>query len=290
MYSRRRGTGALHGTLKRRSLCPFTCEPSPRRKRPREFACRSQEVCGHHHRAARERDADPGRELDALGRERRERERRERIVRDLGRHQPVEARRLGRPRRGRDGAPVVQGDRWCRRASRASGLPRRRRVYGAGPATAIEILISERIRRSAFGGVAVARVGRSSMRAAGRVQRFAAGLLRVLLALAGARERRRRAAPEAVLAVLPFLDSPEPNRIVVDLAPEGSAKPLRLMLDTGASALRVTPLAARELGVQAWRGRPATVPPSSYPRLLERQSRAKSRAPAIRSLLPSMPR
>ena len=59
--------------------------------------------------------------------------------------------------------------------------------------------------------------------------------------------------PEAVLAVLPFLDSPEPNRILVDLAPEGSAKPLRLMLDTGASHSVMTPLAARELGVQVRR-------------------------------------
>jgi len=58
---------------------------------------------------------------------------------------------------------------------------------------------------------------------------------------------------EAVLAVLPFLDFPEPNRIIVDLAPEGSAKPLRLMLDTGASHSVMTPLAARELGVQVRR-------------------------------------
>jgi predicted aspartyl protease len=59
--------------------------------------------------------------------------------------------------------------------------------------------------------------------------------------------------PDAVLAELPFLDSPEPNRIVVDLAPEGSAKPLRLMLDTGASEAVLTPRAARELGVQVRR-------------------------------------
>ena len=36
MYSRTRGTGAVHGTLKRRSLCPFTCTPSPSVKRPFE--------------------------------------------------------------------------------------------------------------------------------------------------------------------------------------------------------------------------------------------------------------
>jgi YD repeat-containing protein len=43
-YSRRRGTGALQGTLKRRSLCPLTCDPSPSRKRPPEWACRSHAV------------------------------------------------------------------------------------------------------------------------------------------------------------------------------------------------------------------------------------------------------
>ncbi len=78
---------------------------------------------------------------------------------------------------------------------------------------------------------------------------FGAGLALLLLVLAGAHADADEVPAEAVLAVLPFLDSPEPNRIVVDLAPEGSAKPLRLMLDTGASEAVVTPLAARELGV-----------------------------------------
>ena len=93
------------------------------------------------------------------------------------------------------------------------------------------------------------------MRAARSRTRIGAGaglgatLAALLLVLAGARASADEVPAEAVLAVLPFLDAPEPNRIVVDLAPEGSAKPLRLMLDTGASAAMLTPLAARELGV-----------------------------------------
>ncbi len=79
--------------------------------------------------------------------------------------------------------------------------------------------------------------------------RFGAGLAVLLCVLAGARANADEVPAEAVLAVLPFLDSPEPNRIFVDLAPEGSAKPLRLLLDTGASAAVLTPLAARALGV-----------------------------------------
>jgi len=75
----------------------------------------------------------------------------------------------------------------------------------------------------------------------------------LVFALWGTRTSAEEPAPEAVLAVLPFLDFPEPNRIIVDLAPEGSAKPLRLMLDTGASHSVMTPPAARELGVQVRR-------------------------------------
>lgn len=54
--------------------------------------------------------------------------------------------------------------------------------------------------------------------------------------------------PGAVVAELPFLAVEEPNRIFVDLAPEGS-DPFRLMLGTGASFSRLTPLAARAAGV-----------------------------------------
>jgi predicted aspartyl protease len=59
--------------------------------------------------------------------------------------------------------------------------------------------------------------------------------------------------PDAVLADLPFLDGDERNRIFVDLAPEGSRRPLRLLLDTGASHTVMTPLAARALGVSVRR-------------------------------------
>jgi hypothetical protein len=41
-YSRMRGAGALHGTLKRFSLWARTCEPRPSTKRPREATWRSQ--------------------------------------------------------------------------------------------------------------------------------------------------------------------------------------------------------------------------------------------------------
>src|ERR1051326_7317726 len=37
-----RGAGAVHGTLKRFSLCARTCEPRPSTKRPREADWRSQ--------------------------------------------------------------------------------------------------------------------------------------------------------------------------------------------------------------------------------------------------------
>ncbi len=54
--------------------------------------------------------------------------------------------------------------------------------------------------------------------------------------------------PEAVVAVLPFEPSLEPNRIYVDLAPEGQ-RPFVLMLDTGAQHSVLTPSTARALGV-----------------------------------------
>jgi hypothetical protein len=53
--------------------------------------------------------------------------------------------------------------------------------------------------------------------------------------------------PDAVLGVLPFQEG-EPNRVLVDLAAEGS-RPFVMMLDTGAAASVVTPLMARHLGV-----------------------------------------
>ena len=92
------------------------------------------------------------------------------------------------------------------------------------------------------------------MREAGSHRRSTILIAAALLGLAGTSAANAEdVPPEAVLAELPFLSSPEPNRIIVDLAPEGSAKPLRLMLDTGASEAVITPRAARELGVQVRR-------------------------------------
>ncbi len=53
----------------------------------------------------------------------------------------------------------------------------------------------------------------------------------------------------AVVATLPFLDAPEPNRILVDLAPEGS-RPFPMMLDTGASFSGMAPQLAKKLRVK----------------------------------------
>lgn len=58
---------------------------------------------------------------------------------------------------------------------------------------------------------------------------------------------------EALLAELPFLESEEPNRIYLDLAPEGSRRPLRMLLDTGANVSIMTPRVARALGVRVRR-------------------------------------
>lgn len=54
---------------------------------------------------------------------------------------------------------------------------------------------------------------------------------------------------DAVLAELPFLESAEANRVYVDLAPEDSRRPLRMLLDTGANVSVMTPRTARALGV-----------------------------------------
>lgn len=57
---------------------------------------------------------------------------------------------------------------------------------------------------------------------------------------------------DAVLGALDFGRAPEPNRILLDLAPEG-ARALPLWLDTGASFSVFTPLAARAAGVSVRR-------------------------------------
>jgi predicted aspartyl protease len=56
--------------------------------------------------------------------------------------------------------------------------------------------------------------------------------------------------PAAVVADFPFLDSPDPSSIVIDLAREEGARPFPLVLDTGASFSTLTPRLARELGVR----------------------------------------
>ncbi len=58
--------------------------------------------------------------------------------------------------------------------------------------------------------------------------------------------------PEAVVAELPFEPTGEPNRIVLNLAPEGG-RPFRMFLDTGASRSVLTPRVARQLGVSVRR-------------------------------------
>jgi len=61
--------------------------------------------------------------------------------------------------------------------------------------------------------------------------------------------------PGAVLAELPFLEAPEndPDKVHIDLAPEGNARSLSLMLDTGANMSVMSPGAARERGVRTRR-------------------------------------
>ncbi|MEN8181621.1 MAG: aspartyl protease family protein [Myxococcota bacterium] len=56
----------------------------------------------------------------------------------------------------------------------------------------------------------------------------------------------------AVLADVPFTGA-ERNRVIVDLAPEGSSRPFPLFLDTGASDSVLTPRMARDLGVRVRR-------------------------------------
>jgi hypothetical protein len=87
------------------------------------------------------------------------------------------------------------------------------------------------------------------MRGVGCVALSCLGAALPLLLGAGAPEPP----PAAVLATLPFLDSEEPNRVYVDLAPESARRRLRFLLDTGATDSVVTPLAARAMGVRVRR-------------------------------------
>lgn len=60
-------------------------------------------------------------------------------------------------------------------------------------------------------------------------------------------------AGDALLADLPFVEGQGTNRIYLDLAPEGNDRPLRILLDTGASYSVFSPLAARAAGVSVRR-------------------------------------
>jgi predicted aspartyl protease len=71
-----------------------------------------------------------------------------------------------------------------------------------------------------------------------------------LLAPIGARAGEPQ--PEALIAELPF-QGDETNRIHLNLAPEGSKRPLRMMLDTGAAGSVFSPGAARDAGVRVRR-------------------------------------
>jgi predicted aspartyl protease len=73
------------------------------------------------------------------------------------------------------------------------------------------------------------------------------------LVLAGCVAARADVPAEAVLADLPFLATQERNRIYLDLAPAGSARPLRVLLDTGANVSLMTPGAAKAAGVRVRR-------------------------------------
>jgi predicted aspartyl protease len=76
------------------------------------------------------------------------------------------------------------------------------------------------------------------------------GVLLQVVVLSMAAAQAEGPPPAAVVAELPFLDSPDPSTIVIDLAKEEGARPFPLVLDTGASFSTLTPRLARELGVR----------------------------------------
>lgn len=87
-----------------------------------------------------------------------------------------------------------------------------------------------------------------------RIQRWVAAAAVSLAVIARGETPAPEVPPEAILADLPFLDWPEANRVVVNLAPEGS-RSFHLILDTGASDSVLTPRYAKELGVSIRRAR-----------------------------------
>src|SRR5437867_7642101 len=105
--SRSFGPGDSNFTEKRRSLCPFTCEPSPRIIRPPDAFWRSHAMYCSDHRAARECDSDGSAELDTLSTCGGDSERQIRIVLCLRRPQAVVAHSLGLPRVLRNGSQIM---------------------------------------------------------------------------------------------------------------------------------------------------------------------------------------
>jgi predicted aspartyl protease len=76
--------------------------------------------------------------------------------------------------------------------------------------------------------------------------------LTLLVTEGAAGQGARDPAPEAVIATLAFERTGEPNRVYLDLAPEGH-DPFVMLLDTGASQSVITPVMARQLGVSVRR-------------------------------------
>jgi predicted aspartyl protease len=95
--------------------------------------------------------------------------------------------------------------------------------------------------------VAVQRQGDDGL--SGRNWRSVAVLLQVAV-FSMAAAQAQDPPPAAVVADLPFLDSPDPSTIVIDLAREEGVRPFPLVFDTGASFSTLTPGLARELGVR----------------------------------------
>jgi predicted aspartyl protease len=88
---------------------------------------------------------------------------------------------------------------------------------------------------------------------AGRGLRVPAAVVASSLAAASAgAEGAPEPPPEAVVAAIPFEADAPVNRVMIDLAPEGS-RPWVLMLDTGAADSVITPRLARAMGVSVRR-------------------------------------
>lgn len=85
-------------------------------------------------------------------------------------------------------------------------------------------------------------------RVAKRPLAFAAACL-ALVAMHPGQAGSNEPPPDALVGELPFMEFPEPNRIVLDLAREGRKRRIQVIVDTGASHSVATPLAARALGV-----------------------------------------